>query len=1329
MGKRNSKKRISSSIAALMLMSSIFSTPTHALGTPRSYENYKNLKNIDISSKLSQEQIDQINQIVNEAVKIGLKPQGGKEFLNENSKELPEIQPDEKVRFIVELKNDAIVESIGYTGSKEELMKAATNESMVQQILEAQEKVIDQVLSLDNEIKVYNRYTTLINGFSIEAKYEELDKIKGLPNVANVTLVEKYLPQMNTATNMVTEAEKLWKELGYDGEGMVVSIVDTGIDWEHQDMKLSDDTNPRLTEEYINQVKGTLIGSNGKYFNEKIPYGFNYTSDNREDGTVYPGNEQQEIRHMNGSSPHGSHVAGIVGANSQNPDAIANNKGIKGVAPETQLLAMKVFTNDPTDPYAYSDDVIAAIEDSIKLGADVVNMSLGSDAGFQSVEATPHTKAIRKATEHGVMVVVSAGNAAYSIDPYMIDWIKDTGLVGSPGLTNEALQVASFENERVVTQALTVNVNGDRTKSAFQPTESTTNERLKRLEGVGMVYCDIGGVPENFPPEVNGKIAVVMRGANFTDSQKCAQEAGAVGLIVFNHTGGGEGLVNMAEYSDLNIPALFIGNTAGQKIVSNIETARTEFNGEVIAIANPSVGKMSSFTSWGPTPNLDFKPEITGVGGNIWSTVGSGQHANMSGTSMASPYVAGFMAIYMQALKDNGLQFNNDEQRTNFIKANAINTAKVIDEITPVGKTFPVSPRRQGAGLINIDDMLKNKVTATYQGEATAALKEIGLTTYMPIKLTNHGNETVYYIPELLNNEVYSQQELANVYEGMMFNLPIDGASVTFEYEPTYIQVTTDSAIKVISEKEFNEAADKESVKEVLAVTTGSSITVDARLNLPQGTKAEKFVEGFLKFNPINTATTNTPEIGTPFMGFYGDWNISAIFDAPRYTDETFFGFTGLGYEEDGGIYFLSNNPDEYAINPYMQGGKNHAMPIVSLLRNARYMTMRIEDEEGNVVSTYPMKEYYRKNYTDAKVKYKILREFMWDGRNDEGQVVEDGQYYYVLKAKIDYPGKDWQELRMPIKVDSEAPIVFVDNQVDYVEEAKTNISFDMYDSSGLLGVFVGIENLITGERNLITNEDGSLKLFKESELKSESGKYELEVGLPYKYNRIFIYPLDVVGVVQEEIPATKVAINTKFDDIQNKLTITSPKPNKLHGENQDVIVKYSYDGEEKVTYELELSVFGLQFGKTFKTEESEYNFGTLPEGTHNIIVKAMEGDKVIGVEAVQIEVGQAESNFIISDLTNKDYFLKGELAKITIKVENVLDKPQDAALIVGLFDKEGRMVNIVAVEQNVTGGDIVNLNAYVKLPSTGEYELKAFVWDSLDKANPLSNVLIYKVQ
>ena len=107
---------------------------------------------------------------------------------------------------------------------------------------------------------------------------------------------------------------------------------------------------------------------------------------------------------------------------------VSKFEAIQGVAPEAQLLAMKVFSNDPDYPSCNDEDVVAAIDDSVKLGADVINMSLGSDSGFVENSA-PIQKSIREAEEKGVVVVLSAGNSAYSTSPEKVEDIVDTSVV------------------------------------------------------------------------------------------------------------------------------------------------------------------------------------------------------------------------------------------------------------------------------------------------------------------------------------------------------------------------------------------------------------------------------------------------------------------------------------------------------------------------------------------------------------------------------------------------------------------------------------------------------------------------------------------------------------------------------------------------------------------------------------------------------------------------------------------------------------------------------------------------------------------------------------
>ncbi|WDC84971.1 S8 family serine peptidase [Caloramator sp. mosi_1] len=350
--------------------------------------------------------------------------------------------------------------------------------------LKEQEKnVTDSQLSVLNKIKGYGEirhtYKSVLNGFSMTVNYKDIEEIKRIPGVKKVTVANVYYPDLSSA-KALTNTEKVWDKLGLKGEGMVVSIVDTGIDYTHKDMKLTDPAKAKLNKNKVEEMGGP-----GKYYTDKVPYGYNFADLNDEviDRT---------------SSMHGMHVGGIVAANGE----------IKGVAPEAQLLAMKVFSNNPELRGAYTDDIAAAIEDSVKHGADVINMSLGSTAGFVMPD-DPEQRAIKNATDAGVLVVVSGGNSYYSTYGYYYPYINDPdmGLVGSPGLFPDTLQVASSENSKITLPALNYKymIANKEITGLMGYTMSEVDPTTLKGE-YELVYCGLG-LPNDFiDKDVKGKL-------------------------------------------------------------------------------------------------------------------------------------------------------------------------------------------------------------------------------------------------------------------------------------------------------------------------------------------------------------------------------------------------------------------------------------------------------------------------------------------------------------------------------------------------------------------------------------------------------------------------------------------------------------------------------------------------------------------------------------------------------------------------------------------------------------------------------------------------------
>ncbi len=199
---------------------------------------------------------------------------------------------------------------------------------------------------------------------------------------------------------------------------------------------------------------------------------------------------------------------------------------------------------------------------------------------------------------------------------------------------------------------------------------------------------------------------MILRGgpgdANFVNKLARAKAHGAVGALVMNDAARGDALLSMATPSGYDIPALFIGYTAGTYLV-NHPTAQIVFDGQSISTPNSLVDTMVDFSSWGTDPNLNFKPELTKPGGGVWSTypIAMGSYSNLSGTSMASPQVSGGAALIKQA---------HPTWTPTQIHIAMMNTAKVLIEPT---KNLPYSTRLQGSGRIQVDKAITASVWVT----------------------------------------------------------------------------------------------------------------------------------------------------------------------------------------------------------------------------------------------------------------------------------------------------------------------------------------------------------------------------------------------------------------------------------------------------------------------------------------------------------------------------------------------------------------------------------------------------------------------------------------
>ncbi|GAA0783702.1 S8 family serine peptidase [Hathewaya limosa] len=869
-------------------------------------------------------------------------------------------------------------------------------------------KSVEKKVEKDVHAKVKHEFKNLINGFSTEINQKDLEKIKKIPGVKKIRPVRMYKPTMNYAKELC-EVTNVWKECNYKGEGIVISIIDTGIDYTHKDMKL---TNPLRAKIKKGDIKPTYPG---KFFTNKIPYGYNFADKNQDvvDRT---------------SSLHGIHVAGIAGANGDTKD-ITENKAIKGVAPEAQLLAMKVFSNNPEKGAegAFSDDIVAAIEDSVEKGADIINLSLGADGGFVD-ENDPEQIAIKKATEKGVIVVAAAGNASFSSkkeDGSKVKDVVDTELLDNPGLGKESIQVAASENIKDIKNVIEYCKGGQDYKIPYISSEINPIKIFKPQQEVELIDCGYGRKykedkdnieADDFKEkDLKGKIALIKRGKNhFEQKAKNAQREGAVGVIIYNKDSDEE-YVPMLLSDKITIPCVFTTNFYGKELTNLAkENIKIKFTDEIVVLDNLKGEKMAEFSSWGPTPNLDFKPEITAPGGKIFSTINNNKYTTYSGTSMATPYISGSVALIKQALKNDNVNIK-DSELSRYIKNNMINTAKVL-----LDGTIPYSPRCQGGGLVQVDKAIKNRVLITNDEDQNSAvsLREISRIKRFNLTLTNYGDKDTKYT--INGNSVYTEQK------DKPCEQKIEGAKLSFSRKEVTLKAHSTANIKV-------------------------------KLTIPYKFKKNNFVEGFISFD---SKVKGVPSLSVPYIGFYGNWGEPQNIDRPIWENHRFKGSgiasnlfffnTLIGKTKDDKSEKIVIDPSEIAFSPDGDGFYDHAIPNLCIFRNLKELKVDILDKNKKFLKTCGYKNNVHKSSECSEKGREMLVSLAWDGKiydkkTGKNIIAPDGQYYMRVTSKAVAKNAKLQSFDMPVKVDATKPDVSIISS-DHTDTEKYTLKWTASD-------------------------------------------------------------------------------------------------------------------------------------------------------------------------------------------------------------------------------------------------------------------------------------------
>ena len=363
-----------------------------------------------------------------------------------------------------------------------------------------------------------------------------LDGVKSvyLMPVYNACTVQEGTASPNTASSgAMTGVAQVWQDLGYTGKGMKIAVIDTGLDLDHPSFAAEPETTEdSMTRSDIDAVlkelnayeKRSTITSKTLYRSAKVPFAFNYVD-----------NSLTADHSADSMGDHGTHVSGIAAANA------VEGTTVVGMAPDAQIIVMKVFG---AAGGAYTDDIVAALEDAMTLGCDVVNLSLGSSAGFSSSD-TEIDLIYQRLAEQDIIATISAGNDGTSAYGNMwgTDMNRtqnpDNAAVGQPGTYVNATTIASADNAKVPGNYFTL---ADGTQMFYQDPYAYTAAMID-IAGIEYEYVVIDGLGEEADfydadgnSLVEGKIAIVKRGSiNFGTKIFNAQYAGAAGCLIWNN--------------------------------------------------------------------------------------------------------------------------------------------------------------------------------------------------------------------------------------------------------------------------------------------------------------------------------------------------------------------------------------------------------------------------------------------------------------------------------------------------------------------------------------------------------------------------------------------------------------------------------------------------------------------------------------------------------------------------------------------------------------------------------------------------------------------------
>ena len=982
---------------------------------------------------------------------------------------------------------DAEVDPARVVGVIVQLKDGASREGAISEINEAVASLFPGASA-----QVEREYDNVMTGFALKAPVGALDAIRRAPGVQAAFLeregrvsdvatpdaeggIESTQTGGQDPANLSAHLMMHIDQVAQKGEGKVIAVIDTGVDMTHPAFTGELAGSPPLTPQKVAAMTSQLgEGKTGVYVSQKFPFAYDYADG---DNDASPAKTPY--------ASHGTHVAGIASGNADK---------IVGTAPNAQVIVAKVTRSE--DDALLDSALLASLDDMLVLHPDVINLSLGWTAGMDNEADTVYATVYKKLQEAGITVNAASGNAfstGYGNNsgkglPYASD--PDSSVMDEPATYSSVVAVASVENA-LLRNAFTVNGKD----IGYQRARGLNGEKVaffSDLPAGTYEYVDAGFASEEdaaalkakYPDGLAGKIALVSRG-NMTYQKKVENlyDLKPAGIVVYNNVSVGS-LIAM-NLTTQDMPAAFISQADGQAMLDAPEHKLTIAEGQVLP--QSTVYEASEFSAWGVSPDLRLKPEIAAPGGEVFSSIPGGAYEQSSGTSMATPQMAGVSTIVLQRVQSDPLFASmSARQKADVVQNLIMGTARPLtDAAQTTGALY--SPRKQGAGLVDALAATTSSVYPTVVGAPEQSRPKADLgdgTKGWHFDVTLHNLSGVPATYEL------SSQALSEIVDGGFFTQHSSdwrGKGVEITYSGAASASAEGATVTVPANGEATVGID---------IAPGSEFASYVAENTPNGT----FLDGFVRFA---SKTDGQPDLAVPYLGFYGDWGKAPIFDAlasdgGAHTRASAIvnGKTGdsLGYNPLVKAADRTGNPNprRYVISRSTASGAPTILePRTGTLRSVHSLTSTYTNEAGETVFSVTNHRNWKSVYQTSTEENTWVEAYhestAFDANAEPFAQLPDGEYTLRIAASNDGPSRAEQSISYDFRLDTTAPVI---SELSYSgKDEGFVVTFDVTDDSPLAAV--DLHDPADGlwfYRHVFTESEGSV---------GADGRYVYHVEIP----------------------------------------------------------------------------------------------------------------------------------------------------------------------------------------------------------------------------------------